>query len=784
MNNRGTIAGIVVFLAGLVGLWWAEKARIPTHEEILQNRFRVLPGLARVDKPDDVRRIEISGGAKPLAFERRPGNRWQMVEPLDVAADPTIVEGLAFNLKMLERVRDSGTLDESPSSYGLAPASRTIRLLGGEDGKTPLATLEVGSVNRDSRYVRPEGFDGIQIVPAKLISAVDLPVNAWRDRTLVRLPSFQARTITATRPDRKLELERDGELWKMVEPYKALADDNRVEGVLAEIGSLRVADGDAGFVANDVKDLAPYGLDKPSLSVSVGLKSQAQAPQTLHLGRPAPNTPRGEQRYYARQGDQDDVVLVDPRLIRDLGVNPSDLHGKKLADLAPANVSAVRLGFEGGGVCAVRRGKGWERVEPLVDKADAALVEELVKRLSTLEASTLFDPAKAPDPQLDKPWGTIEVWQDPAGKGGDGPPAKPETKPGLKLALGRRDGASKTVYARVEGGGDETIYALPSGFLDGLIFGRLAFRDRQVSGVPAPSIERIATTHEGRTVLVVAPTGRMEPTAWRLKDPAEAPADPETVARVLQLLSNLRAESFVTDQPASDVAYGFDKPEVVVRWTTKSEAAAFPLRPKEAEQTVLTVGKFATNRNETRYARVSTSPIVFTLGLEAVAALGAEWRDRQVMAFTLKNAERLALKWPNLTLSARPVPDLKTGEPDWTLVNPPDRLDFDATRLKGLVKSLSKLNTFRYAQYDGPIKPETGLLSPKLVIGVQASGGLPRELRLGNRSKDGYLYATTETGNSGLVFLLPLGAWEPWEKPPAIRPEPAKGDKAKADKPK
>ena len=72
----------------------------------------------------------ISGGAAPLTFERRDGNRWQMTAPIDAAADPSMVESLAFNLKSLAKVPDVGTLGEDPAQYGLKPPSRTVRLYG------------------------------------------------------------------------------------------------------------------------------------------------------------------------------------------------------------------------------------------------------------------------------------------------------------------------------------------------------------------------------------------------------------------------------------------------------------------------------------------------------------------------------------------------------------------------------------------------------------------------------------------------------------------------------
>ncbi len=53
--------------------------------------------------------------------------------------------------------------------------------------------------------------------------------------------------------------------------------------------------------------------------------------------------PRRSDLFYARTGDQDDVVLIDAKSFRDLGLDPRDLRSKKVAEIDPGRVEFVRV---------------------------------------------------------------------------------------------------------------------------------------------------------------------------------------------------------------------------------------------------------------------------------------------------------------------------------------------------------------------------------------------------------------------------------------------------------
>src|SRR5262249_633077 len=96
-------------------------------------------------------------------------------------------------------------------------------------------------------------------------------------------------------------------------PLEGPANGPKVESLLGAFSSLRVAEPPKGFVADGVKDMAPYGLDRPAISVE--LKPERGETMVVDIGKAVPDEP---ERLYVRQGDQDDVVMVEARALSEV----------------------------------------------------------------------------------------------------------------------------------------------------------------------------------------------------------------------------------------------------------------------------------------------------------------------------------------------------------------------------------------------------------------------------------------------------------------------------------
>jgi len=779
MKNRGTTALIALFFAGLVGLWVADSWQSPSSAERDRQKGRVLVGLIKV-KPDDLQKIEIDGGSAPLVFERREGRRWQMTAPLDVAADPSMVEGLAFRLKELTRKPQADTLKGDPASFGLAPASKTIRLWG-KSTDAPLATLELGMTSLDRRFVRAGSNSGIEVVSAQGLEVVDLAPIRWRDRELFRVPTFEVDAVRITSPNRDIHLQRGSDAWRIVEPIKALAEESKIEGLVAGLGSLRVTD-DAQFLDNDVAGTRwdRYGLSKPSLTirVSAGRGNHRRPEQVLEVGKPVEGNP---DRLYAKLGDQDDLIAVDARVLADLTkIDPNQFRTSKVADVAPNKATRFRVESGSQSFEVARSGNDWYLVKPLVGRADSKAVQEFFQALQGLRTGDILPPSVEADrvSGIKTPSQIIQVWQTKDSKTA----TEAASSEGLAftIRIGNRDAGKKVVYAQTEG--DTSILALPDAMTTNLPTNSLAFRDRLVLTTASDQIERIRFDGLGKRVTIQAPILKLDlfrnaTTGWWMSEPVNALADGESVGKLLKLLSNLRVVGFAAESPESLSIFGLDAPALKVTWSVPAALPPSPLQIPPAsdpftrslrfdEQTLL-VGSPVSERNGMRYAMLVGQPVVFMLGGETLAILDAEWHDHQVFTFDPNQVEKIHLDWPGTTWSF----DLARTEGAWSIIGPVDIPGFDPLAASAIVRAASNLSTSRYSQYGGKVPSGIGLTPPRLAL--RFSGGsmaTPVELAFGGVIDAARGYASAPKAQPGAVFLVDLTPFLAWLKvQPPIR---------------
>lgn len=782
MKNRGNYLLAAVFLAGLLGLWGADRARVPTRADRDRIAGRVLPTLADA-RPDDLRRVEIDGGPARVVLERREPGRWQIVEPIHAAADPTKVETLAFNLKSLAFRPESAPLATADfGSYGLAPPERTVRLWG-ESTAEPLATLEVGRISLSQRFVRAGGADSVAAVDAAALGLVDIAVPAWRDREVFRVPSFEvdAVTIRETGRERALKLKRDRDAWRVVEPVRALADTAKLDGLAADLASLRVVD-DSRFVADDVPtaDLGRYGLDQPALTLTVEAGQGPQrrrTPQVLHVGKPVPGSP---ERVYARRDDQDDVLALDARAFQSIHADPTNYRDSRVADIDPRRATGFEVETGGRTFALGRVGNDWAITTPEPARADVPAVAAFFKALQDLRTSTFLPPASVPNAGLDKPEVTIRVWQDPPpGEATGSASSEGKSGPRLVLQLGRRDAGRRSVYART---GDDpgSVLALPEVQADALPRNSLAFRSRLVLAVAPDQIQKVAFEAEGgRTTVIAAPffavggPGSARP-AWWLTAPITAPADMDSVERLLKLLGGLRAGRLVDDRNDNPARWGFDQPllRVTCSRPPASPGAKQPppgLGPLKvpADSLTLVIGKAEPGNPGIHFAAVEGESLVFTVGGEVLSILDSEWRDRRIATFDADRARRVRAAWPDRAIDFVASTSSADPAPAWGFAGPVDAADLDPLQVKPLVSALAGLKTSRFVQYRGPIGPASGLNPPRARLQVElADGSTPITLRLGNPGEPGTIQATTAAGDDGPIFLVPESVFGSWAKTP------------------
>ncbi|MFO0953655.1 MAG: DUF4340 domain-containing protein [Isosphaeraceae bacterium] len=758
MRHRTTFALLALFFLGLGVLWWADYADIPTDAERRELSSRLLPSLRNV-RLDQILRVDVESRSPDLrvSVTRLPGGAgWQLREPVEATADPNLVDTLVANLKELRKSADAGTITGDPAPYGLDAPQATVKLYG-VNSKLPLAVLEVGKTLRDRTYVRPGGASGAEVVDARLLGAVGRPPTDWRDRLLIRVPSFRvaAMTIEESDPARTTHLSREDRKWRITQPFQAPADDDKVEGLSAELAALRVVDGKDGFAADDVTDLKPFGLDAPFLTVTVTPFQGSGSPQVLKLGAPVPGQPN---QRYAMRGGQNDVVRVDVKVLRETFTGPVALRSQSVVDLTPARVSALKIDSRvmGAEFDLQKSADGWTLAGAATRKADNPSVEGLISRLIELKASEFFNASQVPDPGLDPPNHRIQVWQRFPGTRNSPSAAKTgerASQPGelrVDLRLGRHDALKRTVYAQIAG--DPTILAVPDTILTVLPRSKFAFRDLAILDLRVADVDRLTLERGERTATVQAPSSGNAATNWRMVEPVDAPADVQAVTSILSVLAGLRAESWAADSVGDGKEFGLDAPAIRVKWQTRSNPSTTPGKAQAGRgpERVLRIGRTRPNGGGA-FANIEGEPTVFTLSPGMLTLFDSELHARDVLTFPAEKAERVVLRWPTRTLALVRHPGAEwTPEPGY------DSSGFDFSRLPSALKFLSGMQTPRFFQYRGPFPDQSGLNQPRLKLQVWTQGDkAPRELVIGRELTETQSLGTNSLAPEGPVFIVP-----------------------------
>lgn len=242
----------------------------------------------------DADSIEIRGARELRAEREGPGPGWRLTSPLAARADSDRVQTTLNSLLELEArefVADRPIVD--PEAYGLAPPAAEVLV---RRGSNLIAHVQFGNSPTNTPglvYLRNLLQTNVTLVPAESAGWFRQPAAAYRDRNIApRLAG--ASTIYFSVSTNITRLEREGTNWWVSQPHRFPADPGIVRLLLAELGSLQVAE----FLADVAPDPGLYGLDGPTREFAVhatetnalGVRSNLPLLQ-LQIGKPLSNNP-------------------------------------------------------------------------------------------------------------------------------------------------------------------------------------------------------------------------------------------------------------------------------------------------------------------------------------------------------------------------------------------------------------------------------------------------------------------------------------------------------------
>ena len=156
----------------------------------------------------------------------------------------------------------------------------------------------------DQVFLRVVGMDGAFVADAGWLKLIPRSANDWRDTALVDAGHGGLDWIVLTNGAKVIELRRDAtnHFWRMIRPFPARADTDRITEALQHLQTARVTQ----FVTDDPKaDLTAFGLQPAELDLWLGRGTNFVS--AIHVGKSPTNDPT---QVFARRESWNAIVTT------------------------------------------------------------------------------------------------------------------------------------------------------------------------------------------------------------------------------------------------------------------------------------------------------------------------------------------------------------------------------------------------------------------------------------------------------------------------------------------
>ena len=335
-------------------------------------------------KPDDIAKIELHYSDRDIVLERDKGKPWRLVKPIGADADQTQANNLARAIADGVLVR---TVDEKPADlgpFGLKPPTTIVTVTTFD--KKALPAIEVGKSTPIgfNAYARLANGPALLLTEGVFAAGMNKTVNDLRVRDLMAFKLDDVQKLIIARDNGPtLEVDRDGDHWKIVKPAPYPADDMAVRMALSTLINARASD----FVADAPAGVTQYGLEKPHLTATVKLNNGEQ--QSMLFG--FKQNEQGKSGIYVRRGERAPVYAVAEYVMSSLDKSPLDFRDRTILKVDPEAVETVKV-KNSDGEFALKRAPGgkWDVITGGKTSAgDIPVVERLLNQLRDLKGATL-----------------------------------------------------------------------------------------------------------------------------------------------------------------------------------------------------------------------------------------------------------------------------------------------------------------------------------------------------------------------------------------------------------
>lgn len=440
-------------------------------------------------------------------------------------------------------------------------------------------------------------------------------------------------------------LVKQGQRWRVTQPFDDVADPERVARLLKELKEMRLIER-VQRTEFDAKAWKATGLDAPVARlrlmaggvrvVSFWLGQPGTMEKTSYASTDAAEED-GERQAFLLRSELNALLKEAPLLWRDL----------KLLRLPAEQVTRMRLSTADGQIEVAREpgeGAGWQLVKPLQTRGSKERIEERLSALLNLDILNAEVAAVAGVPGAGPTGGAalpdqMKVTVEAAGATYELTLMRPET-PGAAQVTALA--AHRRPQFKVSAEQAALLWCQPN-----------ELRDEHLARVNAESVTELFL----RSSAFPEVNLKQENNSWLLKRNGRwEPANGDRVTRLFEALNETKVREFTSDSAAELSPYGLDSPFLTLGWMEKGGTA----------QTELLFGQSADQTGF--YVKNGKEPFIYRISADVLPQFppdALKWKGRGVLRFSLFDLRKITLAIgaaPAVELGYNPVTAEWTGK--------------------------------------------------------------------------------------------------------------------------
>lgn len=553
--------------------------------------------------------LTITKHDQKIELARGTGNKWALKAPLADRADQSLIDEVMTNLEILrwdDNIPPKDLGKGKLADFGLQPPRERLTVTAHGGHATDLI-FGNNTVVGDRNYLQLGGAENVYVVSDALKKVLDKNVDAWRDHKLTDIPATDVTRLVLKNASGEIELQKDGEHWKLVRPLAARADDTRVKDIVSQITNLGIN----SFVADDKADAATYGLAEPKGTITLYTANDPKGTELL-IGnsppnpKPTPGTPAAavdaatpeKEKFprlvYARMPSRQAIYTIPEAVNSVFTLKPADLRDHSLVRVNEDMVDRIHLlRPDAAPITLARKDKTWTILEgPAANQpVDANLVDKLFGALTHDNISDFVSDSASDLPKygLDKPFLQVKLASFASENTAESTAGE---KTITSVSFGKGD--ETVVYARVED--EPSIASIPKAITDQFPVDPLQWQPLNLFQLDSAKINILEITAKGRPTLNLT---HPENSDWTVTGKTDGTLNTVAVDTLVKTLARLRATSW--NGPVKP-EYGLDQPAVTIKFGNSAD-------PKIGGRVVLS----AVGPDGNNHGQVDGKPGAFTL---------------------------------------------------------------------------------------------------------------------------------------------------------------------------